>query len=684
MDFIEKYINSYVRDEALLLSADGIVFSTTRQEWLYKAALPLTESQKSRLIMSRQFSDEPLDPMPFYIDRKIVRHNGKRYLVHVEPVEMSGWRIVSLQQVPFPFAMVLVATAIVIFAGFMVILGLLFTYREEMLEEVLRLGRERNRKVEESRQTTLRELETILEASLVGIVLVRGGVITSVNQKMCSILGYSAEEMIGSDALMFFPGKQSFRTFIHMYARQLAQRDLEHVEHPLRRKDGTLVPCSLSGRAIVPSDLSRGVVWVVEDIRERKKAELELEKAKEAAEAASKAKSEFLANMSHEIRTPMNGIIGITEYLLEMETDPDRHRKLDLIHTSARRLMKLINDILDFSKNESEQLEFEHITFSLRALLQEVVGSFSLQAGNKGIVLKLYIDETIPETLMGDDTRLTQVLMNLVGNGIKFTDQGSITVRATRLDAARPEELTVMFEVIDTGIGIDPGKQDAIFEAFTQADSSHSRKYGGTGLGLSISRRIVQQLGDDIHLESERGKGSRFWFILTFSEKNKPAVRSGPEEHVVEGQPAELSFSGHVLLAEDDFISRTLAQSLLEQVGLKVKAVVNGHDAVQAWRNEPFDCILMDVQMPEMDGHEAAALIRKEEERRGGHIPIIAMTACVMKGDREKCISEGMDDYIAKPIERTVLISMLARHLPTGSASRQSGRPASVQDRATR
>lgn len=673
MDFVEKYFTSYVKDVGLLLSPDGIVFSATQREWLYKAALPLTEPQKSRLIMSRQFSSESLDPMPFYLDRKIVHHNGKRYQVHFEPIEMPGWRIVTMQQVPFPFVMVLATTAFVIFAGFMVILGLLFTYREEMIAEVVRLGQERSRKVEESRQTTLLELETILEASLVGIVLVRGGIITSVNQKMCSILGYSAEEMIGSDARMFFSDKQSFRTFIHKYARQLARQDIEHVEQSLRRKDGTLIPCSLSGRAIVASDLTRGVVWVIEDIRERKKAAQELEKAKEAAEAASRAKGEFLANMSHEIRTPMNGIIGITEFLLDRETDPDRRKKLELIHTSARRLMKVINDILDFSKNESEQLELEHIPFSPRDLLHEVVNSLSLQAANKGIALELFIDESVPETLTGDDTRLAQVLMNLVGNGIKFTDRGSITVRANRLESTGPDATAIMFEVIDTGIGIAPDKQATIFEAFTQVDSSHSRKYGGTGLGLSISRRIIQHLGADIHLESERGRGSRFWFVLTFSDGSKPPVRPEPGEEVAELPPAGLSLTGHVLLAEDDFISRTLAQSLLEQVGLTVRTVANGSDAVRAWREERFDCILMDVQMPEMDGHEAAALIRKEESRRGEHVPIIAMTACVMKGDREKCINEGMDDYIAKPIERTVLISKLSGYLPAEPSSVQQG-----------
>lgn len=663
MDFIDYHINSIDQHDALLLSPDGIVFSATRPEWLYRAALPLTPEQRGLLQASRQFSDRSLEPMPFFLNNSQFRYNGNRYRVHFEATDLPGWRIATLYPLSYPFVLVFILNFVVLFAGFMVILGFLHAYKEELLTEELRLGRERNRRAEDSRLATLKELETILAASLVGILLVRNGLITSVNDKLCSILGYTESEVRGTAVGLFFPSRRSFRKFIRMYARQLARRDLEHIEYMLRRKDGTLIPCSLSGRAIDPEDLSQGVVWVVEDIRQRKKAEQDLEQARAAAETASRTKSEFLATVSHEIRTPMNGIIGITEFLLSREQDSDRQSKLSLIRASARRLMKIINDILEFSRQGSEWQALDYSPFSLPSLLREVIGSFSLQAKNKRVMLALDIDERIPDPLLGDDLRLMQVLSNLIGNGLKFTDQGSVTLRATIQEAAAQGETRVMFEVIDTGIGIEPTKQEAIFEAFVQADSSHSRRYGGTGLGLPISRRFVQLMGGDIRVESEAGKGSRFWFVAPFLHENFQALsgKAVPEPTVLDHG---LLLHGQVLLAEDDFINTTLATTLLEHLGLTVTAVGNGRDAVEAWRSGMFSCILMDLQMPEMDGYEAVRLIRQEEEARGGHVPIIALTACVMDGDRERCLAADMDDYIAKPVDRGALFRLLRKFIP--------------------
>ncbi|MHB8810518.1 MAG: ATP-binding protein [Desulfobulbaceae bacterium] len=667
MDFIDYYINSNDHD-ALLLSPDGIVFSATRPEWLSRAALPLTAEQRGRLRTSRQFSDRLLAPMPFFLDKSQFRYNGERYSVHFEATDLAGWRIATLYPLSYPFALIFILSFVVILAGSMVIFGLLHAYKEELLTQEVHLGRERNRRAEDSRLATLKELETILAASLVGILLVRNGLITSVNEKFCTIFGYTEAEVRGTAVGLFFPSRRSFRKFVRMYARQLARRDLEHIEYMLRRKDGTLIPCSLSGRAIDPDDLAQGVVWVVEDIRERKKTEQDLEQARTAAESASRAKSEFLANVSHEIRTPMNGIIGITEFLLSREQEGDRQSKLALIRASARRLMKIINDILDFSRQGSEWQPLDYSPFQLQVLLQEVIDSFSVQTKNKGVTLELVIDERIPDTLVSDDMRLMQVLSNLVGNGLKFTDQGSVTLRAAFQEGAAPGETRVLFEVIDTGIGIEPAKQAAIFEAFVQADSSHSRRYGGTGLGLPISRRFVQLMGGDIQVESAPGKGSRFWFVVSFFQEGSRLAVSGPALPVLPANHEPL-LSGHVLLAEDDFINTTLATTLLEHLGLTVTAVGNGRDAVEAWRSGGFSCILMDLQMPEMDGYEAVRRIREEEKARGGHVPIIALTACVMDGDRERCLAAGMDDYIAKPVDRGELFRLLRKFIPAkGSA----------------
>jgi PAS domain S-box-containing protein len=666
MDFIDYYINNLDRYDVLLLSPDGIVFSASRSEWLYLAALPLSDKLRAALVASRQFSDRALDPLPFLLDSELFLHRNVRYSVQFEAIDLPGWRIATLQPLPYPFALVFIMGLVVFIAGLLMVVCFFQGYKEELLTEEVRLGQERNRRAEYSRLATLRELETILATSLVGILLVRNGRITSMNDKLCSILGYSASEVSGAEIRKFFASRRSFRRFVRMYARQLARQDLEHIEYMLRSKDGSLISCSLSGRAIDPNDLSQGVVWVVEDIRERKKAEQDLEQARTAAELASRAKSDFLANMSHEIRTPMNGIIGLTELLLTQESDADRRANLTLIQSSARRLLKIINDILDFSRHGRERQSLEYASFSIRGLLREICGAFFVQAKNKGVALDLVIDEQIPDILIGDEMRLVQVFSNLIGNGLKFTAQGSVTVRASLDKASGHDETTVLFEVIDTGIGIDPGQLETIFEAFVQADSSHSRRYGGTGLGLPISRRIVQLMGGEIKVESEMGKGSRFWFVVPFPRADLNATSSRPKLPAPPVANHGPLLQGHVLLAEDDFINTTLATTLLEQMGLRVTAVGNGLDAVETWRSGNFSCILMDLQMPVVDGYEAVGRIRQEEKEKGGHVPIIALTACAMDGDRERCLAAGMDDYIAKPVERGELYRLLRKYISAG------------------
>ncbi|MDH3330328.1 MAG: ATP-binding protein, partial [Desulfobulbaceae bacterium] len=534
------------------------------------------------------------------------------------------------------------------------------------------LGRERSKRVEESRLATRQELETILATSLVGITLVMDGMITNVNKKMSDILGYPIVELLGQDIRMFFQNKETFQQFVRTYARQLTVGNLEHIEYQLKRKDGKMIPCSLSGKAIDKTDLSRGIVWVVEDISERKKAEEDLEMARKDAVAASQAKSEFLANMSHEIRTPMNGIIGIAEMLHDMERDPKKGKQLELIITSAKRLMKIINDVLDFSKNEMERLVIDNIPFSIRKALNEVIGSFSVQARAQNLTLELVIDKDVPDIVVGDETRLMQVLYNLVGNGLKFTERGSVIVHLSLDGENIQEQMRTLFEVTDTGIGIKPDKQETIFEAFTQADTSHSRRYGGTGLGLPISKRFVELMGGELRLESQSGIGSRFWFSLPLREvcplpeKKQEDISSPLVQLVKKPQPFK------ILLAEDNFINTTLAVSLLECAGYEVTAVMNGKDAVQKFKDESFDIILMDVQMPDIDGYEAVGQIRLYEKDKGGHIPIIAMTACAMEGDREKCLEKGMDDYLPKPIDRKIMFGLLSRYLNNNSESEDS------------
>ncbi|NOX81261.1 MAG: response regulator [Deltaproteobacteria bacterium] len=667
LDSINSFIHNTLsqNQDALLLSPDGIVFAASRQEWRFRITRPLTDRRKSELVKNRLLGEQALKPMPFLLKNRLIHYNGTNYIVDIQAIELPGWHVVTLQKVPYPFAVVFILTFITLLTGGMFAFTTLSVHREQALTEEVRLGRAERKKAEADRLETLRELETILAASLVGIVLVRDGLITTANERMTAILGYTVDEMIGRNVQMFFPSKEAFRKFVRMYARQLAQRELEHIEYQLRKKDGTVIPCTLSGKAMAAPDLSQGVVWVVEDITERKRAENELEQARRQAVAASRAKSVFLANMSHEIRTPMNGIIGITGFMLDSEQTPDQRKRLELIRTSARLLMRIINDILDFSKVEAGRLELEETPFSLRSAMDGVIGNLDVQAREKGLKLIVDVEDQVPDILKGDPARLMQVIVNLVANGLKFTPAGEVVLRISRLKDLGPDRVSLLFEVRDTGIGIAPAKREIIFEAFAQADSSHTRQYGGTGLGLSICRRIVRLMGGELHLDSEQGKGSRFWFSLPFTiarQHDFPEQESAAASWWPGGPPGRLA--GRILLAEDEFINTTLAVTLLEDAGLTVRSVTTGYEAVKAWQEEEFDCILMDIQMPEMDGYEAVRLIREQEAEKGGHIPIIAMTAYAMDDDRGRCLESGMDDYLAKPINRSVLLGLLGRFLP--------------------
>jgi PAS domain S-box-containing protein len=540
----------------------------------------------------------------------------------------------------------------------------------KIAEARLQEAREQSAKLQE---TVLRlELEKtndmhrlILSAAGEGIYgLDPDGLTTFANPAALAMLGFSEEELIG---------KPQHRMIHHSYAdgstypkevcliyKALRDGQVHYCDSEVFwKKDGTSFPVAYTCTPILRDGKPDGVVVVFQEISERKR--------RERADAANQAKSRFLANMSHEIRTPMNGVIGMNQLLLETDLTAEQRRYVEVAQHSGRTLLALIDDILDLSKIEAGKVVLTNLRFNLNHTIEEVVQLLRVQATAKGLLLNVRISPEIPDTLRGDAHRLRQVLTNLIANAIKFTDSGEVILNA-KLDSRPDRRITVRFTIVDTGIGIRPEQLSALFSPFVQADSSTTRKYGGTGLGLAICKQLVEMMGGAIGVESQEGKGSIFWFTATFEQvvldEHECIPKSAAQRKSAPGSaphsPIHLGQGERILVAEDNSTNREVILAQLKKLRYSGEAVSNGADAVEAVKHGNYNLLLMDCAMPLMDGYEATRRIRQSMQV---HIPIIALTASAMPSDRERCLREGMDDYLAKPVELPRLAEALARWL---------------------
>ena len=479
------------------------------------------------------------------------------------------------------------------------------------------------------------------------------------------MLGMGAEGLFNKKVKDFYPDKE-WEKIRRLDIRSSGKH--ANLETKIYKKNGELLDVNVAISLIKDaSGKMAGAIGIMHDISERKIAHEMLVKSKIAAEEANSAKSMFLANMSHEVRTPMNAILGMIDLTLDTSMTEEQRDNLVVAKDAADNLLGLLNDILDLSRVEAGKITLEKIEIQLHNIVKSICKGFEVVARNKGVEVLTNINEDVPELIIGDPVRIRQVLTNLINNAIKFTAKGKIIIGVEVDSKLGKEDIILRFSVKDEGIGIPEDRLESVFEVFTQADSTTTRRFGGTGLGLAICKRLVEMMSGRIWVESEVTKGSTFCFTGRFQ-----IVQVGMNSSLSLKMNAEKDISVEeilknnklkALLAEDNLVNQKIARRILEKQGIEVFAVLNGKEAIEETHKKKFDFILMDSHMPILDGLETTAIIRENEKKTGGHIPIIALTARAMEDDRKKCLDGGMDGYVSKPIDRKKLFEEIIKCL---------------------